>query len=128
MAAGTCAQRRCWPSTTKNCDVRMEGWRQRGLAEWEQTQGKKTVKVCLDIDRPSHGGLDLGIEFARGPWVSSRCLKSPRHKDITIGRVLYSRLYHAKSSENYPHLARSGIQSAYHGMSSTATAINSCTQ
>jgi hypothetical protein len=26
-----------------------------GLAEWEQTHGKKKVKVCLDIDRPSHG-------------------------------------------------------------------------
>jgi len=27
------------------------------LAEWEQTHGKKNkkVKVCLDINRPSHG-------------------------------------------------------------------------
>jgi hypothetical protein len=25
------------------------------LAEWEQTHGKKKAKVCLDINRPSHG-------------------------------------------------------------------------
>jgi hypothetical protein len=40
-------------SLTKEC-----GWKdgdRGGLAEWEQTHGKKKVKVCLDIDRPSHG-------------------------------------------------------------------------
>jgi hypothetical protein len=26
-----------------------------GLAEWEQTERKKKEKVCLDINRPSHG-------------------------------------------------------------------------
>jgi putative transposase len=26
-----------------------------GLAEWEQTERKKKAKVCLDINRPSHG-------------------------------------------------------------------------
>jgi hypothetical protein len=51
-------------SLTKEC-----GWKdgdRGGLAEWEQThgkkkerrrkeEGKKKVKVCLDINRPSHG-------------------------------------------------------------------------
>jgi hypothetical protein len=34
------------------------GWKdgdRGGLAEWEQTHGKKKAKVCLDINRPSHG-------------------------------------------------------------------------
>ena len=26
-----------------------------GLAKWKQTHGKKKLKVCLDINRPSHG-------------------------------------------------------------------------
>jgi hypothetical protein len=26
-----------------------------GLAEWERTEEKKKTKVCLDINRPSHG-------------------------------------------------------------------------
>jgi hypothetical protein len=26
-----------------------------GLAEWEETERKKKEKVCLDINRPSHG-------------------------------------------------------------------------
>jgi hypothetical protein len=26
-----------------------------GLAEWEQTERKKKEKLCLDINRPSHG-------------------------------------------------------------------------
>ena len=34
------------------------GWKdgdRGGLAEWEQTHGKNEAKVCLDINRPSHG-------------------------------------------------------------------------
>jgi len=34
------------------------GWKdgdRGGLAEWEQSHGKKKAKVCLDINRPSHG-------------------------------------------------------------------------
>src|ERR1700688_2020947 len=46
----TCTER-IW--LTKEC-----GWKDSdrgGLAEWEQTHGKKKAKVCLDINRPSHG-------------------------------------------------------------------------
>ena len=45
-------------SLTKEC-----GWKdgdRGGLAEWEQTHGKKKAKVCLDINRPSHG-RDFGL-------------------------------------------------------------------
>ena len=45
-----CTERK---SLTKEC-----GWKdgdRGGLAEWEQTHGKKKTKVCLDINRPSHG-------------------------------------------------------------------------
>jgi hypothetical protein len=33
----------------------MEFLHSTGLAESEQTHGKKKEKVCLDINRPSHG-------------------------------------------------------------------------
>ena len=45
-----CTERK---SLTKEC-----GWKdgdRGGLAQWQQTHGKKKVKVCLDINRPSHG-------------------------------------------------------------------------
>jgi hypothetical protein len=45
-----CTERK---SLTKEC-----GWKdgdRGGLAEWQQTHGKKKVEVCLDINRPSHG-------------------------------------------------------------------------
>jgi hypothetical protein len=38
---------------TKECEWK-DGDRG-GLAEWEQTHGKKKANVCLDINRPSHG-------------------------------------------------------------------------
>jgi hypothetical protein len=34
-----------------------------GSAEWEQTHGKKKVKVCLDIDRPSWKDLAASFFF-----------------------------------------------------------------
>ena len=40
-------------SLTKEC-----GWKdgdRGGSAEWKQTHGKKKARVCLDINRPSHG-------------------------------------------------------------------------
>ena len=40
-------------SLTKEC-----GWKdgdRGGLAEWGESHGKKKVKVCLDLNRPSHG-------------------------------------------------------------------------
>src|SRR5580765_3797360 len=40
-------------SLTKEC-----GWKdgdRGGLAEWELIHGKKKMKVCLDVNRPSHG-------------------------------------------------------------------------
>ena len=56
-------------SFTKEC-----GWKdgdRGGLAEWEQTHGKKKEKVCLDINRPSHGrsyvAYRAGATFENGP-------------------------------------------------------------
>ncbi len=35
-----------------------------GLAQWKQTERKKKEKVCLDINRPSHGRTLLtGLEM-----------------------------------------------------------------
>src|SRR5258705_6668785 len=45
-----CTERK---SLIKEC-----GWKdgdRGGLAQWQQTHGKKKVKVYLDINRPSHG-------------------------------------------------------------------------
>src|SRR5260370_16604472 len=38
----------------------------------EQTHGKKKVKVCLDIDRPSHGRT-----YPRGPTILGNTTRSP---------------------------------------------------
>jgi hypothetical protein len=47
------------PTCTERISLTQEcGWKdgdRGGLAEWEQTHGKKKVKLCLDINRPSHG-------------------------------------------------------------------------
>ena len=40
-------------SLTKECEWK-DGDRG-GLAEWKQAERNKKAKVCLDIDRPSHG-------------------------------------------------------------------------
>jgi hypothetical protein len=42
--------------------VRMEEGDRGGLAESEQTHGKKKAKVCLDINRPSHGRTYLHLD------------------------------------------------------------------
>ena len=56
----TCTER---ISLTKEC-----GWKdgdRGGLAESEQTHGKKKAKVCIDINRPSHGRTYRGPEDRR---------------------------------------------------------------
>jgi hypothetical protein len=50
-----------------------------GLAEWEQTHGKKKAKVCLDINRPSHGRTELSLTL------------QGRNARVCFGNVLLAR-------------------------------------
>ena len=70
-----CAER---ISLTKEC--RWKDGDRGGLADWELIHGKKKMKVCLDINRPSHGswrqarlhiGIGLNSPFRRKLLVSS---------------------------------------------------------
>ena len=74
-------------SFTKEC-----GWKdgdRGGLAEWEQTHGKKKEKVCLDINRPSHGRSYKG----EGAIRSSRMvIRNPLMMASLLGRFRESPL------------------------------------
>jgi len=52
-----------------------------GLAESKQTHRKEKVKVCLDIDRPSHGrSYEAAVMYKPGP----------RHQDLFFVRRVLS--------------------------------------
>ncbi len=68
-----CTERK---SLTKEC-----GWKdgdRGGLAQWQQTHGKKKVKVCLDINRPSHGRSYRRSDKLRryADWKPKTCSKA----------------------------------------------------
>src|SRR5260370_22715731 len=68
-----CTERK---SLTKEC-----GWKdgdRGGLAQWQQTHGKKKVKVCLDINRPSHGRSEPLFPhlYSRPVWARAQAHSS----------------------------------------------------
>jgi hypothetical protein len=64
-----------------------------GQAEWEQAHGKEKVKVCLDLDRPSHG-RSLASELNRGLIeVRDSCTRACARTFLQcVNYVLYSRV------------------------------------